>query len=73
MESYTIQTHVASQGNQFAAAISKDGTTTPTDNEPTLTLSFDCLCGFLHGPGQGHHEDLKACGLLSNPLFQAPP
>ncbi|KAK6458960.1 uncharacterized protein RJT20DRAFT_132117 [Scheffersomyces xylosifermentans] len=32
----------------------------------------DCPCGYFHGPGQGHHHDLKAIGFSSQPLMRGP-
>ncbi|KAG5420666.1 hypothetical protein I9W82_002547 [Candida metapsilosis] len=36
------------------------------------TGSFDCPCGHLHGPGQGHHEDIGAVGFADFPLLRGP-
>lgn len=39
----------------------------------TITSSnFDCPCGHLHGPGQGHHEDIGAVGFADFPLLRGP-
>ncbi|KAI5948894.1 hypothetical protein KGF57_005087 [Candida theae] len=38
----------------------------------TITSSFDCPCGHLHGPGQGHHEDIGAIGFADFPLLRGP-
>ncbi|CAH6718446.1 hypothetical protein CLIB1444_01S06898 [[Candida] jaroonii] len=32
----------------------------------------ECPCGYLHGPGQGHHDDINAVGLSSQPLLRGP-
>lgn len=31
-----------------------------------------CPCGFLHGPGQGHHADISAKGFSDIPLLRGP-
>lgn len=38
----------------------------------TVSSSFDCPCGHLHGPGQGHHEDIGAIGFAHFPLLRGP-
>lgn len=41
-------------------------------NQDNSASFQDCPCGFLHGPGQGHHHDKQAVGLSSFPLLRGP-
>lgn len=40
--------------------------------EMKLQNKFECPCGYLHGPGQGHHDDIHAVGLSNEPLLRGP-
>lgn len=40
--------------------IHENGTITPVLSDPSPITTDECTCGFLHGPGQGAHEDIKA-------------
>lgn len=40
--------------------IHSNGTITPIQSDSTPMDIDECPCGFLHGPGQGHHEDVTA-------------
>ncbi|KAI5969656.1 hypothetical protein CANMA_001319 [Candida margitis] len=38
----------------------------------TIVSTYDCPCGHMHGPGQGHHEDIGAVGFADFPLLRGP-
>lgn len=48
------------------------------DQDETETVDMEvenfteCNCGYLHGPGQGNHEDRNAVGFAEFPLLRGP-
>lgn len=43
------------------------------ENDPKpVKDTKSCPCGYLHGPNQGHHHDIYAVGLSSEPLLRGP-
>lgn len=42
------------------------------DEDSMDTDDDECPCGYFHGPGSGHHLDIKAVGLSSEPLLRGP-
>ncbi|KAG7191710.1 uncharacterized protein KQ657_002846 [Scheffersomyces spartinae] len=57
--------------------VNSNGTFTPISsyegsNDVTMSDATECPCGYLHGPGQGDHQDLQAVGFANIPLMRGP-
>lgn len=49
-----------------------ESTTATHTREFPRGSDHSCPCGHLHGPNQGHHHDIHAVGLASEPLLRGP-